>query len=159
MSGAVGDQHPIAAGPSLSRSGYPLLDDSAAQIGVDKPCPRDRLAQAGIANRSPRANEVNHRVLNIRNRNPPHHSSTCYSTMKYRLPQFSGLFRTSPYRLPWPPKRQIAQQTSLCPAIWALTQTEGHWRRKHEYDDQKRGSEDLQGFMFRSPRSATYGPR
>src|SRR5260370_30561286 len=44
MSGTVGDQYPITAGPPLPRSSHPLLDNSPTPLGIDKPlpCPSDR---------------------------------------------------------------------------------------------------------------------
>jgi hypothetical protein len=47
---ALGDHHPITAGSSLPTPGDPLLDEAAAQIGVDRSSlrPRDSLAQTHI---------------------------------------------------------------------------------------------------------------
>src|SRR5216683_4161407 len=52
MSGTVGDQYPITAGPPLPPFSHPLLDNSPTQVGIDKhaPCPFDRFAQAAIGN-------------------------------------------------------------------------------------------------------------
>src|SRR6266851_9758078 len=52
MTGAVGDQHAITAGAASPWPRDALLDDTPAQIGIDKPplCTRNRLAQAVVVN-------------------------------------------------------------------------------------------------------------
>src|SRR5216683_3424192 len=75
MSGAVGDQYPITAGPPLPRSSHPLLDNSPSQVGIDKPlpCPFDRFAQAAIGN--PLASRKSHEPSGLEDpqaATPPH---------------------------------------------------------------------------------------
>src|SRR5437667_9781690 len=53
--GAVGDQHAIAARPSLPRPRHALLDDTAAQIGIHPALlgPPDRLAEPSVGHPFP----------------------------------------------------------------------------------------------------------
>jgi len=41
-SGPVGNHHAVAAGTALPAARNPLLDDAAAEIGIDQPTARDR---------------------------------------------------------------------------------------------------------------------
>jgi hypothetical protein len=55
--GPVSDQHAVAAGGALPATGDPLLDDAAAQIGVDRSVTAalDRLSQAAVRLSAPGA--------------------------------------------------------------------------------------------------------
>ena len=100
MSGAVGDQHAISAGPPLSWPSHALLDDSAAQVGIDKP--RSARATAWLRLLSVicslRANRVNHLVLKIHNR---FHNSNAlyYSTINYNFSTFFQVCSGPPFNL------------------------------------------------------------
>ena len=46
------NQHPIAAASSLVLPRYPLLDEPAAEVGIDQPAfsPIDRIPESGVRN-------------------------------------------------------------------------------------------------------------
>src|SRR5713101_843719 len=84
LSGTVGDQYPITAGPPCPGRATRCLITPPPRSASISPCPARATASLRLLSviRSPRANRVNHLVLKIR-KPPPHPNAVNYSTINH----------------------------------------------------------------------------